>query len=240
MADTAVAITAGTGTNIDTRTEGTNGNHRQVVVLGDPATNAGVAPVDATNGLSVSVTNASLAVTSAAGLGSKGLSATFATMTRPANTTPYSASDSISDNATAGSVTALVSGNFSDTADAPVFITHIEIKSTDTGLNGKTLRARVFNADPTASSGVGAGDNATYSNKQAGLVATFIGTMQSGISDGAAGTLVPANGLPGIVALPVSGARTFYIQYEAVEAFTPSANSTTIIGKMFGVQLKAS
>lgn len=53
MADSAVAITAGTGTNIDTRTEGTNGNHRQVVVLGDPATNAGVAPVDATAGLKV-------------------------------------------------------------------------------------------------------------------------------------------------------------------------------------------
>jgi len=55
MADTAVAITAGAGTNIDTRTEGTNGNHRQVVVLGDPATNAGVAPVDATAGLKVNL-----------------------------------------------------------------------------------------------------------------------------------------------------------------------------------------
>jgi len=53
MADTAVAITAGTGTNIDTRTEGTNGNHRQVLVIGDPATNAGVAPVDVTAGLKV-------------------------------------------------------------------------------------------------------------------------------------------------------------------------------------------
>ena len=53
MADTAIAITAGSGTNIDTRTEGTNGNHRQVIVLGDPATNAGVAPVDATAGLKV-------------------------------------------------------------------------------------------------------------------------------------------------------------------------------------------
>lgn len=41
MADTAVAITAGSGTNIDTRTEATNGNHRQVVVIGDPSTNAG-------------------------------------------------------------------------------------------------------------------------------------------------------------------------------------------------------
>lgn len=53
MADSAVAITAGAGTQIDTRTESTNGNHRQVVVLGDPSTNAGVAPVDATKGLAV-------------------------------------------------------------------------------------------------------------------------------------------------------------------------------------------
>lgn len=53
MADTSVAITAGTGTSVDTRTESTNGNHRQVVVLGDPSTNAGVAPVDAAAGLKV-------------------------------------------------------------------------------------------------------------------------------------------------------------------------------------------
>ena len=56
MADTAIAITAGSGTNIDTRTEATNSNHRQVVVLGDPSVNAGVAPVDVTLGLSVQVT----------------------------------------------------------------------------------------------------------------------------------------------------------------------------------------
>lgn len=55
MADGAVAITAGSGTNIDTRTESTNQNHRQVVVIGDPATNAGVAPVDVTNGLAVQI-----------------------------------------------------------------------------------------------------------------------------------------------------------------------------------------
>lgn len=55
MADTAVAVTAGSGTNIDTRTEATNGNHRQVVVLGDPSDNSGVAPVDATAGLKVNL-----------------------------------------------------------------------------------------------------------------------------------------------------------------------------------------
>lgn len=53
MADSAVVITSGTGTNIDTRTESTNGNHRQVVTIGDPSTNAGVAPVDGTAGLKV-------------------------------------------------------------------------------------------------------------------------------------------------------------------------------------------
>src|SRR6185436_10882646 len=58
MADTAISITAGSGTNIDTRTEASNGNHRQVVVIGDPSTNAGVAPVDVTNGLSVTLTTA--------------------------------------------------------------------------------------------------------------------------------------------------------------------------------------
>ena len=45
MADTAVAITAGAGTLIDTRTESTNSNHRQVIVVGDPTSNTGVAAV---------------------------------------------------------------------------------------------------------------------------------------------------------------------------------------------------
>lgn len=53
MADSAVAVTEGAGINMDTRTEGTNGHHRQVVVIGDPATNAGVAPVDPVNGVAV-------------------------------------------------------------------------------------------------------------------------------------------------------------------------------------------
>lgn len=53
MADTSIDITAGAGTSVDTRTEATNGNHRQVIVVGDPSTNAGVAPVDGTAGLKV-------------------------------------------------------------------------------------------------------------------------------------------------------------------------------------------
>lgn len=55
MADSSVAITPGSGALIDARTEGTNGHYRQVIVLGDPDTNAGVAPVDATAGLKVNL-----------------------------------------------------------------------------------------------------------------------------------------------------------------------------------------
>ena len=64
MADSSVLIDPGTTTGIDTRTEATNGNHRQVVVLGDPATNAGVAPVDVTFGLKVDRANTATATLS--------------------------------------------------------------------------------------------------------------------------------------------------------------------------------
>lgn len=325
MADSAVPITAGTGTNVDTRTEATNGDHRQVVVVGDPSVTAGVAAVDATLGVSVNVT-ASAAVGSltetapasdtassglngrlqriaqrltslialfttedtaiadgAAGLVSfakrtaapanssgtdgdaeplqvsngylwthdnKGLAnlvfvAAFSTLTRPANTTGYTGNDSISDNATAGSVTAL-SATVSDVNDDPFFIADILINSTDTGLAGKKLRANVFNADPTSSSGVGAGDNVAYSQKKNGYIGTFVGTMESGFSDGSVGRLVPSfrdtNYTPAggfVAAKPTSGAKTLYIQYVAEEAFTPSANSTTIIGTARGWQARA-
>jgi len=60
MADTAVAITAGSGTNVDTRTEATNGNHRQVVVIGDPSLNAGVAAVKDVSTAPVTATDPAL------------------------------------------------------------------------------------------------------------------------------------------------------------------------------------
>lgn len=60
MADTAVAITAGVGTNVDTRTESTNSNHRQVIVIGDPSLNAGVAAVKDVSVVPVTATDPAL------------------------------------------------------------------------------------------------------------------------------------------------------------------------------------
>lgn len=51
MADSSVAVTPGAGANIDTRTESINGDHRQVVVIGDPVTGANVAQVSSNGAL---------------------------------------------------------------------------------------------------------------------------------------------------------------------------------------------
>lgn len=48
MADSAVPISGGSGYNVDTRTESTAGDHRQVVVLGDPVDGSRVAAVSPT------------------------------------------------------------------------------------------------------------------------------------------------------------------------------------------------
>jgi hypothetical protein len=251
MADSSVNITAGSGTSIDTRTESANGQHRQVVVIGDPSSNTGVAAVkDASTTPAASdpalVVSVGPNQTWPIGMSPKSFVAVFSTLTRPANTTAYTANDSISDNGTAGSVTAL-SATVSDTNDDPLTICDILIKSTDTGLAGKRLRANLFNADPTASSGVGGGDNAAYSQKVNGYVGTFVGTLETGFSDGTVGRLVPsfrdANYTPAggfFVTKPTSGAKTLFIQYVAEDAFTPSANSTTIIGTVRGFQGRAS
>lgn len=184
------------------------------------------------------------------GMSPRAFSAAFSTLTRPANTTAYAAGDSISDNGTAGSVTALTA-TVGDTNDDPLTITEILVHSTDTGLAGKRVRAYLYNANPTSSSGVGGGDNAAFANKKAGYIGSFSGVMESGFSDGTPGRLVPtfADGAAAstphapaggfVVSVPTSGAKTLFVQFQAVDGFTPSANSTTIIATARGFQGRA-
>lgn len=156
-------------------------------------------------------------------------------LTRPANTTAYSANDSISDNSTAGSVTAN-SVNLSDINDAPIDLTEVLLASTDTGPGtaGIQIRIHLFNADPTASSGVGGGDNAAWSNKQNGWFGSMSGTMRA-FSDGSKGRLVPDEGVD-IKAFPATGATNIWWQLQTLGAFTPSANSTTFTPRFKGFQ----
>ncbi|MDZ4345362.1 MAG: hypothetical protein U1E51_23335 [Candidatus Binatia bacterium] len=150
-----------------------------------------------------------------------------ATLTRAANATPYGANDSISNNATAGSVSALSTGDLADISDALIWLKEVLLKTTDTGPStaSATIRCHIFNSNPTANSGVVGGDNAAWSNKQAGWIGSLSGTMRA-FSDGGRGILVPDEGNIRIVA-PVSGAKNFYYQLQTLTAFTPSGNSTT-------------
>jgi hypothetical protein len=161
------------------------------------------------------------------------INAAGSTLTRPANTTAYAANDSISDNSTAGSVTANTV-TVSDTNDDPVNLTEILLNTTDTGFQNVSVRIHIFNADPTASSGVVGGDNAAWSNKQNGWVGSMSGTLRA-FSDGAKGRLVPDEGNC-IICLPVSGAKTLYWQLQTLGAATPSASSTTFTPRFKGFQ----
>lgn len=159
-----------------------------------------------------------------------------AALTRPNNTTAYSAGDSISDNGTASSVTALTSNDLSDVADDPIDLTEILLDTTDTGPGtaGIQIRMHLFNSDPTASSGVGAGDNAAYSNKRGGWFGSFLGTMRP-FSDGSRGVLVPEEGA-GRIAFVASGAKNIWWQLVAAGGFTPSAGQTVWTPRFKGYQ----
>lgn len=155
--------------------------------------------------------------------------ASVTTLTRPANQTPYTAKDSISNHATAGSVIALPCTMPVTTADLSII--EFLADTTDTALGDAiTLRAHIFTSDPTAATGVGAGDNALWSNKKAGWIGSLSAAMVT-FSDGSRGRLMPDGG----TFIPVAaGTATLWVQYQAITGFTPSANSTVINGSVKG------
>lgn len=155
--------------------------------------------------------------------------ASVTTLTRPANQTPYTAKDSISNHATAGSVIALPCTMPVTTADLKIF--EFLADTTDTALgDGITLRVHVFTSDPTASSGVSGGDNALWANKKAGWIGSLSAAMVT-FSDGSRGRLLPDGG----TYIPVvAGTVTVWVQYQAITGFTPSANSTVLNGSIKG------
>jgi hypothetical protein len=144
--------------------------------------------------------------------------------TRPANTTPYTANDAVSNNATIASVTA-ISLSLSDVNDDTITLERIRVMSTDTGVAGKAFRVWLFNSDPTANSGVQGGDNLAWSQKQAGFIGSMSGTFRA-FQDGSGAVCVPDEGSR-IITTPVSGAKTIFALLQTLNDFTPSANSTT-------------
>lgn len=159
-------------------------------------------------------------------------------VTRPANTTAYTANDAVSNNATAASVTPL-SFAVSDTNDDPISLERVRILTTDTGPGVALAQFRVwlYQSDPSTSTGIVGGDNAAFSTKQG----TFLGTMSGNFkafSDGSGAILVPDDG-GRIITLPTGGAKTVFALIQTLSAFTPSANSTTFTATLEGFQGRA-
>ncbi len=140
--------------------------------------------------------------------------------TRPANTTAYTAGDSISNNSTAGSVTA-TKVDISAANDLPVELHKITLDSADLGLATCQVAIHLFNSDPTASSGVGAGDNAAYTQKRAGYLGRFEGFFRA-FSDGVHATLTPTEPGP-LHIMPASGTARIWYQIQIL------SNSSTMV-----------
>lgn len=163
--------------------------------------------------------------------------AAFTQLVRQNNVTPYSPLDSISNNATPVSVTALVA-SVSDVNDDPVCLTEILLDTNDTGLAaGTQVRVHLYRSDPTANSGVVGGDNLQFSNKRAGAIGTMSGTFRP-YADGGKARLVPDEGSY-IITAPGSSALSLWVQHQALTGFTPSANGTTIDTRVKGFQGRA-
>jgi len=242
MADTAIAITAGAGTNIDTRTESTNSNHRQVIVIGDPATNAGVAPVDATGGLTVSLAAASPGIVTVGTAGSAssqvltvqgvasmtpvtsgGLTITQAassTITRPADTTAYASGDFVANSVTAGSVAALQFTTLASISGGSGIMTGARIQKSTTSATNAAFRVHYFTVVPTFTS---AGDNSAISTVVVASAKGYLGyvdiTAMTAFSDVAWGTGAVDNSRGGIPFVAV--AQIIYAIVEARGAYTP-------------------
>lgn len=158
-------------------------------------------------------------------------------VTRPANQTPYAANDHVANNATAASVTPIVFSP-ADMAGQPMLLTHLELLSTDTGpaTAGATFEVWLFNSDPTLSSGVGGGDNAAFSQKQAGFIGRMSGTFIAA-SDGSMAILTPVEG--NFIPVRADSDVRIWALLKTLTAFTPSANSTTFTATLKGVQGRA-
>src|ERR1041385_4053539 len=190
------------------------------------------------NGQAIAANSAPVALAADKGLQTQNFAVAGATLTRSSTTTAYAALDSVSDNTVAGSVTALTTNNLSDTNDYPVCITHVRLAFNDTvvGATGNGYRLYLYSSNPTSSSGVQAGDNATFSNKIAGLVGTFTGTAIV-MNDGGHCNLTPESVAPYLVAYPASGAKNFWWQLQATTTHsTTNTASSTVASTFCGFQ----
>lgn len=140
-----------------------------------------------------------------------------ANFTRPNNTTAYSNLQLIANNTVAASVV-LPSFQLGELH----YLERILITKSTTSLTNASVRAIVFNANPTFTNGDG---GALAGNFVANIIATFSGTFYLAASDGAHCALQPdsATGSAGAGYFPMLMQGKIWIALQATAGYTPGA-----------------
>jgi hypothetical protein len=142
-----------------------------------------------------------------------------ATMTRPANTTAYTAGDLIANNTTAGSVVPMefVIGN---AASGMIRRVRLCTNHTSGGTTNAMFRLHLYRALPTPANG----DNLAFStNQAAAYLGAFDVILDRQFTDGAAGNGSPLTGSEIGFQLP-DGTTSLYGLLEARAAYTPTSS----------------
>jgi hypothetical protein len=145
--------------------------------------------------------------------------------TRPSDTTAYASGDLIANSTTAGSVVPL---SWAFPSNAPSLISAIRLTISTALVTNATFRLHLLNAIPTFTA---AGDNSAFGTVVATgydkLIASYEGTLSMLTADGAAGLLVPVDGMViPVLKKPTAAVSTLlYGALEARAAYVPASAS---------------
>jgi hypothetical protein len=150
------------------------------------------------------------------------------TITRPADTTAYTAGDLVASSTTAATVNgAPTTIAAARGADIVSVATRCILKKTGTGLPNAIFRVHFYNAATTVSNG----DNGTWLTTSANYLGFFDITCTQVFTDAAIGVGTPGSGSM-MTFTPASGTSNLYFLIEARAAYTP------ISGEVFTVSLE--
>lgn len=237
MANNVTIPAAGTGDTTPVvealDTTGTSGPKRQIVGLGSigaPASSTSLTAGQKTSAASIPVVLASdqsqLPAALTAGAGSLKTGMVFANpssvLTRPADTTAYSANDLVASSTIAGSVT-VPSFTATPNTGGSGSITKLRLYTNRiTGMAGVQLLIELWVAAPTFNNG----DNGAYSvhTGAASFLGRFTVTSMVQVDDGAYGVALPDLG--NAVDFVLASSPSVFWTLETLSAFTPASAQT--------------
>jgi hypothetical protein len=223
--DTSALATAANQTTLDGHL--TTMSAKLPAALGATTGAASLSVVPASDAGLATATNQTTANTALTGLSRLPI-ADGNTITRPNDSTPYTANDAVANSTTAGSVTPFAFA-ISDVNDAPVAIRSatLVINGTAAGTAAANFRLHIFRNSPTAT----AGDNVPFTYPA--IASEYLGSLSGSavlFSDGSVAILTPDQGAgQDLLCRPTSGGRTVYGLLQTLTAFTPAAQAQKTI-----------